>query len=369
LNSHDIDSKFNTFLNIFLTLFEASFPTKTQKKVFENNEWITKGIKTSCRYKRELYLNCRSSDNQIMKIHYRKYCRILTQVIKEAKRLHYNKQLLESDNKVKVVWKILKKETGKVSKEDVTPAIKINYNVIKNPKIIAHSFNTYFLTIVERMNNDTITLTREDTTKFLTEAIPKNFPSINLMPTTANEIRSIIHSLKSKSLCGYDEISTTLLESCADYICLPLSYLCNQSMAAGVFPEQLKYSKVKLLYKKGEKSCISNYRPISLLPAFSKIFEKVMYKRVSDLLNLNNIFAGEQFGFRKNLSTDKALFTFTEEMLSALNNKMHVGGISCDITKAFDCINYELLLSKLNFYGIRNIAGQWFKSYLHDRKQ
>jgi hypothetical protein len=124
LNSHDIDSKFNTFLNIFFRLFEASFPIKTQKKVFENNEWITKGIKTSCRYKRELYLNCRSNDNQIMKIHYRKYCRILTQIIKEAKRMHYNKQLLESDNKVKVVWKIVKKETVKVSKEDVTPINK-----------------------------------------------------------------------------------------------------------------------------------------------------------------------------------------------------------------------------------------------------
>jgi hypothetical protein len=137
-------------------------------------------------------------------------------------------------------------------------------------------------------------------------------------------------------------------------------------MAAGVFPEGLKYSKVKPLYKKGEKSCISNYRPISLLPAFSKIFEKVMYKRVSDFLNFNNILAGEQFGFRKNLSTNKALFSITEEILSALSNKMHVGGISCDLTKAFDCVNHELLLSKLNVYGIRNIAGQWFKSYLHD---
>jgi hypothetical protein len=78
----------------------------------------------------------------------------------------------------------------------VTPSIKINNNVIKNPKLTAHSFNTYFLTIVERMNNDTITLTRQDATKFLTEAIPKTFPSINLMPTTANEIKSIIHSLK-----------------------------------------------------------------------------------------------------------------------------------------------------------------------------
>jgi hypothetical protein len=94
-----------------------------------------------------------------------------------------------------------------------------------------------------------------------------------------------------------------------------------------------------------------------------------MYERVNDFLNSNNILAGEQFGFRKNLSTDKALFSFTNEILSGLDNKMHVAGISCDLAKASDCVNHELLLSKLSFYGILNIVGQWFKSYLHDRKQ
>jgi hypothetical protein len=82
------------------------------------------------------------------------------------------------------------------------------------------------------------------------------------------------------------------------------------------------------------------------------MFEKVMYKRVSDFLNLNSILAGEQFGFRRNLSTEKAIFSFTEEILGALNNNniMHVGGISCDLAKSFECVNHELLLLKLNFY-------------------
>jgi hypothetical protein len=80
-DSHDIDLKFNTFLNNFLRNFEMSFPTKTVKRMFENNEWIVKGIKTSCKHKRDLYLNCHSSNNQLMKIHYRKYSKILTQVI------------------------------------------------------------------------------------------------------------------------------------------------------------------------------------------------------------------------------------------------------------------------------------------------
>jgi Notch-like protein len=111
------------------------------------------------------------------------------------------------------------------------------------------------------------------------------------MPITANEIKSLLNSLKSKNSCGYDEISTMLLKYYTDYISAPLNYLCNQSMAVRIFTEQLKYSKVKVLYKKGDKSCISNYRPISLLTAFSKIFEKVTYKRVSDFSNSNNILA------------------------------------------------------------------------------
>jgi hypothetical protein len=90
LNSNDVDSKFNTFLNIFFRNFEVSFPTKTVKRMSENNEWITEGIKTSCKHKRDLFLNCQSSNNQLMKIHCRIYCKILAQVIKEAKCIHYN---------------------------------------------------------------------------------------------------------------------------------------------------------------------------------------------------------------------------------------------------------------------------------------
>jgi hypothetical protein len=162
---------------------------------------------------------------------------------------------------------------------------------------------------------------------------------------------------------------TKLLKICSDYISVPLSYLCNQSLIEGTFPEQLKYSKGKPLYKKGEKSCIYNYRPISLLTSFSKILEKVMYKQVIDCFNSNNILTKEQSGFRKGLSTDKALYKFLDEILCALNDKMHVGGIICDLAKAFDCVNHDISLLKQNLYGIKGKAGQCFKSYLNGRKQ
>jgi hypothetical protein len=99
--------------------------------------------------------------------------------------MHYNKQISETNNKVKAVWKIVQKETEKYSTE-VTPSIKINDNGIQNPKLLENSFNTCFLKIIERMNTDNTTLTTEDATQYLTEAIPKTFPTINLMPTRVN---------------------------------------------------------------------------------------------------------------------------------------------------------------------------------------
>jgi hypothetical protein len=86
-----------------------------------------------------------------------------------------------------------------------------------------------------------------------------------------------------------------------------------------------------------------------------------MYKQVSGFLNSNNSLTEEQSGFRKGLLMDKALYRFLDKILCALNDKMHVGGIFCDLAKAFDCVNHDMLLSKLSFYGIKGKAGQWFK--------
>jgi hypothetical protein len=117
--------------------------------------------------------------------------------------MHFNKLVVESDNKVKTVWKIVKKETGKQSTDIEIPPIMINYNIVYDPKHIANSFNTYFLMTVERMNSsDTITSTTKDARKLLAKAIPNLFPNMNLTPTTPDEIKNIIISLLSKNCCG-----------------------------------------------------------------------------------------------------------------------------------------------------------------------
>jgi len=120
---------------------------------------------------------------------------------------------------------------------------------------------------------------------------------------STKDVDKIIKSLKPKNSAGYDGISTRLLKISSAFIISPLTFICNKSISLGVFPDRLKYAVVKPLFKKGDKNNISNYRPISLLSSFSKVFEKVMYNQLQEHLNKFNILAVEQSGFRKDSST------------------------------------------------------------------
>jgi hypothetical protein len=146
------------------------------------------------------------------------------------------------------------------------------------------------------------------------------------------------------------------------YILCPLIYICNRPLSTGIFPSGLKNSQVHPIYKKGDKTDITNYRPISLFTSFSKIFEKVIFNRLHTYISVNNILDSDQYGFRKNSSTETAAFNLTSNILQALDSKKMVGGIFCDLTKAFevvDCAGWIGVGSCVPAVGLVQYVG-WF---------
>ena len=183
-----------------------------------------------------------------------------------------------------------------------------------------------------------------------------------------NEVENIIKLLK-KSSPGWDDISADIIKDTYDLFIIPFTHILNLSITQGVFPKELKIAKVIPLHKAKDKHLISNYRPISLLSVFSKIFERIVYNRLISFVNDNNILYKYQFGFREKYGTNTALIILVDKIMNALSNGDFVLGLFLDFSKAFDTINHEILISKLFHYGIRGVSLDWFKSYLSSRKQ
>lgn len=156
-----------------------------------------------------------------------------------------------------------------------------------------------------------------------------------------------------------------MLKNIACFVVDVLAHIFNLS----IFSEALKCADILPLFKKGATDDIANYRPISLLSTISKIFEKVMKNRVVKFLNKTNFFSSVQFGFQKEKSTEDALLRFCSQIFSNLDRKLFTSGLFVDISKAFDMVNHEILLRKLNKAGFRGFMLNWFKSYLENRPQ
>ena len=149
----------------------------------------------------------------------------------------------------------------------------------------------------------------------------------------------------------------------------PLTLLTNQIINTGVFPKQLKIARVKRLFKKGDQLNFSNYRPISVLPSISKIFEQVMAAQLIDYFTLNNLFCIQQFGFRPGYSTELAALRLANHIILEMNNNKVPTNIYIDLSKAFDTLNFDILLPKLDNEGVNESAKRLIHSYLTDRSQ
>jgi len=257
-------------------------------------------------------------------------------------------------------------------KQDI-PSINLKGVVIQNNQIIANVFNSYYSSVAKQIKEDIQTLNNignvQNPATYLHGILQQPLPSVNFKYVSTNEIEKVAKSLKTKESHGYEEIPTKVIKHIVSCISSPLAHICNLMLRSGIFPTRLKFVEIKPIYKKGERMDISNYSPISLLPSFSKIFEKIIFRRLMYYFDHNKILANNQFGFRNNTSTELASYLLINKTLEALNNKLLVGGIFCDLRKAFDCVDHEILLTKMYNYGISGKELKLITSYLQDRNQ
>ena len=241
-----------------------------------------------------------------------------------------------------------------------------NQRITRNQSEIANTLNHHFASVGPKLANS-ISLSTRDFKDYLGNS---NYPnSFYFDAVTSSEIEMEIFSTPSNKVYGLYSCPVRLLKSARHVISSALAQLMNKSILCGMYPRQLKHAKVVPVHKTGDETDPSNYRPISLLSVFNRIFERLMYKRLKSFIDKNDMLFKSQYGFRNNYCTQHAILDILNKIQSNVDKKLYSCGIFIDLKKAFDTVDHNVLLCKLHHYGIRGIINAWFSSYLSCRTQ
>ena len=289
----------------------------------------------------------------------------MTSVIRAAKIQYYKKTMCLNRNNIKKTWNVLKELMQQnCSKSNLIDFLNIDGEEITDECDIAENFNKYFSNVAVDLDAQ-----MEPSNINPMQYINRNMVnSLFLSPVTVKECIGIVSKLKNTKY-NNSSLPVFIFKQSIRILAQHIVKLINNSFITGIFPQCLKCATITPIYKKDDKHSISNYRPISVLPLMSKVFERCVASRLWSYFNKHSIISVDQFGFQRGKSTLDALEALTERVYSSLNSKEHAACIFVDLRKAFDTVNHAILLRKLECYGIRGLPLQWFTSYLCNRTQ
>ena len=224
---------------------------------------------------------------------------------------------------------------------------------------IAENFNKFFASAGLQQQSSLKRTPPSSFQKYLNKNI---LTSMHFDLINEEQLQCHFNSLKSKSSSGHDGLSMRLVKDISPALLQPLCIIINQSLLTGIFPERLKIAKIYPLFKKGDSQLLNNYRPISILPVISKIFEKVVFKQLSKYFTENKLLFKGEYGFRPEYSTELANLEFSDRLFSNIDNKQIPIACFMDLSKAFDCLDHSILLRKLSYYGITGTSLLWFEN-------
>ena len=365
LDDKNLDQMTNSLTQTIQNNLDLIAPIKTKiVREEKDNMWITKGIIVSSKKNEKLYRQYKKTKKLEDKERYKKRKKLLDKVVKAAKNIYLGDQLLKAGSDSRKLWGLINKSIDRKQLRDSIPKrIIIENQSVRGNKNIANEFNKYFAGIGKEMaaklpdNGNYIKHLQKYETKF------------KLRLAEQTEVEKIMADQQPKLSCGTDTINNRIVKTCAKILSIPMTKIINKSIVDGKVPELFKKALIKPLYKKGQKNVLGNYRPVSLLSALSKILEKIICKQLLEYLDENDILCKHQYGFRNKSGTTHAVQSLLNMVTENSSNNQPTIAAFLDLSKAFDCLQYDKLYTKLEYMGIQGNELEWFKNYLTNRTQ
>lgn len=345
----------------------SSKTIKANKSTF-HKPWFDQRLRTVWRLKKNfIKLKKKFPTNDFYALKFIEYSNLLKKECFFAKKRFYSKLYKKNTGDSREFWKITKEiiSNNNSSKSTNQISLKLGELILNEPVQVANEINNFFTKVGADNSSD--------------GQLPHSFefydrPNISsslksFEHTTAQEIKEKIQSLKKNTASGLDSVSTQFLKNNSDYLSPFLSVCINNTIDSGIFPDSLKFAKVTPIFKSGDPKEVGNYRPISVLPSLSKIFEMVIRDRLVEHLHVNKIIHKHQYGFLKGCNTTSAASCLVNDIVASANKKLKTAALFIDISKAFDCLDFKIMKKKLTNAGVTSKALDLLCNYFENRKQ
>ena len=327
---------------------------------------MTPALIKSCKERKKLYKEKQRKNDPITDEKYRKYKNKINHLTDIAERTYKSEKFRKNEGDSGKTWKTINEFLGKTKSDNVLPKEMMDNDIVlKKPLEVINKLNRSFVEKGPNLASD-IPRSNKNVKDYLGPRIQNAF---KLDPISSSEILSIVQKFDANKSAGHDGIPAKILKWSIPIIAPFLRDVFNSFIENGIYPEDFKIARVVALHKKGPKNIADNYRPISILTQLNKIFEKLLHERLMNFLVEENILTPRQFGYRKKHNTIHGVLNLTEEIKSILDSQKVCSALFIDLKGAFDTIDIDIMLEKLEHYGIRGTALELFKSYLSNRKQ